>query len=104
MPRLASWPGAAGLATPGAIARRALLAAVVTLLLFLSTLASASPSLHGWLHADHQSPSHYCFVTMLEHGQSDAVNVWVALPLPAIAAPATALPVESFFVSHDTNL
>src|SRR5262245_7978993 len=83
---------------------RPLLAAVLTLLLFLSAFASASPSLHGWLHTDHQSPSHYCFVTVLEHGQSDAVSVWIALPLPVTEAPAAALPAESFFVSHDTNL
>jgi hypothetical protein len=80
------------------------LAGALVLLLFVSALASASPSLHHWLHADHQTPSHYCLVTVLDHGQTDVVGVWVAaVPVvPAIAVGA--LPGESFFVSHDLTL
>jgi uncharacterized membrane protein YbaN (DUF454 family) len=71
------------------------LAGVLVLLLSVSALASASPSLHHWLHADHQTPSHYCLVTVLDHGQTDVVSAWVTtVPIvPAIAIGT--LPSES---------
>ncbi|HWN96772.1 MAG TPA: hypothetical protein VNT99_17215 [Methylomirabilota bacterium] len=81
-----------------------LLAAALVLLLCFSALASASPSLHHWLHADHESPSHYCLVTVLEHGHPDVTSVRVAISLPAPQPPVTALPYESFFVTQDLNL
>jgi hypothetical protein len=80
------------------------LTGVLVLSLFIATLASASPSLHHWMHGDHQAPSHYCLVTVLEHGQSDTASVLVVVPLPAPQFPVTALPSESFFVSHDLKL
>src|SRR4051794_11594783 len=80
------------------------LAGVLVLLLFVSAVASASPSLHHWLHADHQTPSHYCLITLLEHGQTDVVSVWVAVaPVPA-AIPVAVLLNQSFFISHDLTL
>ena len=80
------------------------LAIALVLVLFVSALASASPSLHRWLHKDHQAPSHYCLVTVLVHGQTDLAIIWVAV-LPSTAeVPVSALPSESFFVSHDTKL
>ncbi len=81
-----------------------LLAAALVLMLLISALASASPSLHHWLHGDDQAPSHYCIVTALEHGHSDIASVPVIIPLPALGGPVTALPIESFFVSHDLKL
>jgi len=81
-----------------------LLAAALALLFLFSALASASPSLHHWLHADDQAPSHYCVVTALEHGHSDVSTVAVIVPLPAPRVPVAALPIESFFVSHDLKL
>ncbi len=81
-----------------------LVSAALVLLLFFSILATASPSLHHWLHTDHQAPSHYCLVTLLEHGHTELTSVWVAVPLPAAPIPVTALRGESFFVSHDTKL
>jgi hypothetical protein len=81
-----------------------LLAAALALLFLFSALASASPSLHHWLHGDHQTPSHYCVVTALEHGHSDVSTVAVIVPLPAPPVPVAALPIESFFVSHDLTL
>ncbi|HEY0550214.1 MAG TPA: hypothetical protein VGF13_11485 [Verrucomicrobiae bacterium] len=80
------------------------LAGALVLLLFLSALASASPSLHHWLHADHQTPSHYCLVTVLEHGQTDVASLWVAAAPAVVGVPVSALPCESFFVSHDAKL
>jgi hypothetical protein len=80
------------------------LAGALVLLLFVSALASASPSLHHWLHQDHQTPSHYCLVTVLAHGQTDVASVWVAVAPVAAGVPVSALPVESFFISHDTKL
>ena len=80
------------------------LAGALVLLLFVSALASASPSLHKWLHADHQTPSHYCLVTVLAHGQTDVVSVWVAVAPVVAAIPVAALPTESFFISHDLTL
>jgi hypothetical protein len=80
------------------------LAGVLVLFLFLSALASASPELHHWLHKDHQAPSHYCIVTVLEHGHTDLASTWVSVE-PAVAEiPASALPCESFFISHDLSL
>jgi uncharacterized membrane protein YbaN (DUF454 family) len=79
-------------------------AGVLVLLLFVSALASASPALHHWLHADHQTPSHYCLVTVLEHGQTDVASVWLAVAPAVVGIPVSALPCESFFVLHDTKL
>lgn len=80
------------------------LAGALVLLLFVSALASASPSLHEWLHADHQAPSHYCLITVLAHGQTDVVSVWVAVAPVGDAIPVAVLTNESFFVSHDLTL
>jgi hypothetical protein len=80
------------------------LAGALVLLLFLSALASASPSLHHWLHSDHQSPSHYCVITAVEHGQTDIASVWVSIVPAAVGIPVAALPCESFFISHDLTL
>ncbi len=80
------------------------LAGVLVLLLLLSALASASPALHHWLHHDHQSPSHYCLVTALEHGQTDVVAASIAPVSTADGFSVTALPCESFFISHDLTL
>src|SRR4051812_15226855 len=80
------------------------LAGALVLVLFVSALASASPSLHHWLHKDHQTPSHYCLVTVLEHGQTEVVSVWVAVAPVVPGLPVAALPNESFFVSHDLTL
>ena len=80
------------------------LAGLLVFLLLLSAFASASPALHHWLHHDHQAPSHYCLVSVLEHGQTDVVFVSVRL-VPAVDYfPITALPRESFFISHDLSL
>ena len=77
---------------------------LLVLLLFVSAVASASHSFHHWLHDDHHAPSHYCLVTVLEHGQTDVANVWVIAGPPAPGRPVAALPNESFFVSHDLML
>jgi len=83
---------------------QALLAGALVLWLFTSALASVHPGLHHWLHKDHQAPSHFCLVTVLEHGQADVAGVGqCVVPRPA-DFPDTALPCESFFVSHDLKL
>jgi hypothetical protein len=80
------------------------LAGLLVLMLLVSAFASDSPCLHEWLHADHQSPTHYCLVTVLEHGQTDVVVVWVSPVSAPAGMPVAALPAESFFVSHDIAL
>src|ERR1043166_3325925 len=80
------------------------LAGVLVLLLFMSALASASPALHHWLHSDHQAPSHYCLVTVLEHGQTDVASVGFDFPPFSIGVPFPALQINSFFISHNTKL
>ena len=80
------------------------LAGLLVLFLFVSALASASPALHHWLHADHQAPSHYCLVTVLDHGQTDVVDVAVTVAPVAAPIPVAVLPGESFFISHDLSL
>ena len=81
-----------------------MLAGALVLMLFLSALASASPSLHHWLHKDHQSPSHYCVVTAFEHGHTDVATVSVSAVASALQFPVATVPCESFFVSHDLTL
>ena len=73
-------------------------------LLSASALASSSPDLHAWLHSDHQSPTHYCLVTALEQGQTHLASVAVPLVPASVGAPVTAIPFESFFLSHDIAL
>ena len=80
------------------------IAGLLVLWLFLSALASASPCLHEWLHSDHSAPTHYCLVTALEHGQSNVTSVTITLEPVMATFPPTALPLESFFISHDTKL
>ena len=80
------------------------LAGLLVLFLFLSALASASPELHHWLHKDHQAPSHYCIVTILEHGHTDLASTWVSVGPVIAEIPVSALPCESFFISHDVLL
>lgn len=74
------------------------------LLLCASALASSSPTLHEWLHSDHQSPTHYCLVTALEQGHTQMESVAVPLIPQEVGAPVSALPFESFFISHDIAL
>ena len=80
------------------------LTGLLVFMLLLSALASASPALHQWLHHDHQAPSHFCLVTALEHGQTDVAGVMVAVVAPVAGLCVTALPSESFFISHDLTL
>jgi hypothetical protein len=74
------------------------------LLLCGSALASSSPDLHAWLHSDHQSPTHYCLATALEQGHTQLESVVVPLMPATMGASVTALPFESFFISHDIAL
>src|SRR5687768_10440801 len=83
---------------------KSLLAGLLVLLLLVSALASAAPFLHDWLHADHDAPTHYCLVTTLQHGHTQAVTTAfdVAPTITLIVYSAT--PTESFFISHDLAL
>ena len=72
------------------------------LLLFASALASSSPGLHAWLHSEHQSPTHYCLVTALEQGHTQLESVAVPLVPTTAGVQFSALPFESFFISHDS--
>jgi len=74
------------------------------LLLCAYALASSSPALHAWLHSDHQSPTHYCLVTALDQGQAHLESVVVPLMPAPVGTPISALPFESFFISHDIAL
>ena len=80
------------------------LATLLVALLFLSALASASPSLHHWLHKDHQTASHYCLVTALEHSQTEMAGTGVVLVVPVAVGCVTAQSGESFFISHYLTL
>src|SRR6059036_1037354 len=91
-------------AAPWRLSGKPVLAGVLMLLLFLSAMASASPALHHLLHKDHQTPSHYCLVTTLEHGQTDVASVAMPVTPAAAEIPVAALPCESFFISHDLTL
>jgi len=80
------------------------LAGLLVVSLLLSILASASPCLHRWLHSDHQAPTHYCLVTVLEHGQTETVSTWVDILQDINSLAHTAALIESFFISHDLAL
>lgn len=80
------------------------LAGLLLVLLLVSGLASVAPCLHHWLHSDNKAPAHYCLVTVLEHGQTEAVSPW--LTLLGLLQPVfyNCAPAESFFISHDLLL
>jgi hypothetical protein len=80
------------------------LTGVLGLLLLFSALASASDFLHECLHSDHQAPTHYCLVTALDHGQTEAPTTGLALAPIIAEVHTTTLPIQSFFISHDTKL
>ncbi len=73
-------------------------------LLCASVLASACPELHAWLHSDHQSPTHYCLVSALDQGHTQLESVGPSSVPETVAAAVSALPFESFFISHDVAL
>ena len=83
--------------------KMALAGLLVGLLLF-SSLASASPCLHHWLHSDNQSPAHYCLVTSLEQGQTEAVPCDILLPLPLVRSEGSSSLPKSLFFSLDPVL
>ncbi len=79
-------------------------AVLLIVLLFLSALAAGSSALHGWLHPDHDSPTHYCLVTAFEHGHSDVTSV-VAFVHATYDSVAVACCFEDqSFVSIDSTL
>ena|SRR5687767_2265104 len=80
------------------------LAGLLAFLVLLSAFASVNHELHHWLHEHDQAPSHYCLATVLEHGQTDVVSVWMSAVPPVPDMPVAALPNESFFISHDLML
>ena len=83
---------------------RSTLAIALVLLLCLFGAASANPTLHALLHKDHSAPSHFCLVTLLEHGHTDFVNVGVTITPLYSAIPVAVVANESFFISHDLTL
>lgn len=86
------------------VAGKPVLALALVLFVTFSALASVSPRLHHWLHKDDQSPSHYCAITVIEHGQADIASLWVSVVPAALGIPGSALLCESFFISHDLTL
>jgi hypothetical protein len=61
---------------------KAVIAALLIVLLFLSALAASNSTLHGVIHPDHQSPSHYCLVSMFEQGHGDTPDAMVFVQIP----------------------
>jgi hypothetical protein len=51
---------------------KAALAGLLMVLLFLAALAACDSHVHALLHPDHDSPTHYCLVTLLGHGHGEA--------------------------------
>jgi hypothetical protein len=80
------------------------LAGLIVGLLLISSFASASPCLHHWLHSDSQSPTHYCLVTSLEQGQTEAVPLDVLLPVPLFSSEASPKLPTSFVSGHNPVL
>ena len=90
--------------TPLRGAGKAFLAGLLVLLLFFSALASGSSVLHGWLHSDHQSPSHYCLVTLLDHGHGHAAPAAMAdLPVKPLLFSAVLIE-HGFYFTADSTL
>ena len=83
---------------------KSLVGAALVLMLLFSAFASASPSLHHWVHADDKTPTHCCLVTTLEHGHTEVASTWAVISLPVSEMNSAARWCESFFVSHDTKL
>lgn len=82
---------------------KAAIAALLIVLLFLSALLAGNSALHGLLHPDHNSPTHYCLVSMLDqgHGYASATVVFVHVAdsvcaaLPIVEAPIIFSPVHA---------
>src|ERR1043165_4047952 len=83
---------------------KAVLAAVLVLLLFVSGLAAGDSSLHQWLHSDQGSPSHFCLVSMLDHGQTHSAATHVFLVVPSDDRVIERTPCEFTFISVDSPL
>ena len=80
------------------------LAGLLGFMLLLSAFASASHSLHGWLHQDHQSASHSCLVTLLEQGQGEVAATDTEVRPGPVGFPAPAQSREFFFLASDVVL
>lgn len=86
-----------------ALARLALLCAVVVGLVFGAALA-ASPQFHAWLHHDGDHPEHVCLATTLQTGGIEEVLVVVMAVEPMAEPVTTSAPhaiaeADSFFLS-----
>jgi hypothetical protein len=83
---------------------RSVLTAVLVALLELAAYASVNSLLHGCLHSDHQSSTHDCLVTALEHGHCQLASVRVAVVPVDAGVPVAALRFESVVVSFEIAL
>lgn len=83
---------------------KAAVAALLIVLLFLSALVAGSSALHGWLHPDHHSPSHYCFVSLLDQGHGHAPSTIVLVAVADDFHPVSWLITDQTFVSIDSTL
>ena len=61
---------------------KAALAALLIVLVCFSSLAADNACLHHWLHTDHQSSSHECFITTFGKGQADIVAPSIVVFVP----------------------
>ena len=81
-----------------------ILAGLLAAVVLFSSLAAASPTLHQWLHADHQSTSHQCALSNFNQGQIDVSPVSVIAPTPPVDLSTLAPAREVSFVSSDVRL
>jgi hypothetical protein len=74
-------------------------AAWAALLLLVLTLATASPTLHGWLHSAGVDADDSCAVVLFASGITAAATV-IAIALPSVAWPACRVaPYQELFVT-----
>jgi hypothetical protein len=83
---------------------KAVVAALLVVLLFLSALAAANPALHHWIHADDKSPTHYCLASAVEQGHGDAASVMVFVPVVEDFVAEQCRVTDQSFLSIDSTL
>jgi hypothetical protein len=83
---------------------KAVLAGVLVFLLVISGLAAGSSALHEWLHADHASSTHFCLISMLQHGHSHSPATDFLPAVPPSCLLDSAPPEICSFVSIDSPL
>jgi hypothetical protein len=80
------------------------LAGLLVGLLLLAAFAGHSAELHHWVHADHQSTTHHCLVTVLDQHGNDVSPTAVLISSSAGTMESAPRAASLWLVSRDLAL